>query len=196
MHARSTTSYPYVQLIVARSNSKFITIAAAILLIPRDVMENVTVKVTHPAEGFVTFQKGARVVMDVIGIRTHHSFYRIPVRLSHDTTTADHNPNYFPDADQYIPSRWYGKPEQDNPEFGFGPRACIGRKFAQIESALFLCLLLRDWKLDIVLRDGETEVEYEERVLGNASLVGTAFGLGPVPIKLSRRQSINGTTLG
>ncbi|KAJ7921451.1 cytochrome P450 [Mycena leptocephala] len=78
-----------------------------------DVMEDVTVKVTHPAEGFVTFQKGARVVIDDIAI--------------------------------LIPSRWYGRTEQENPEFGFGPRACIGRKFAQIESTLFLCLLLRDW---------------------------------------------------
>ncbi|KAJ6590178.1 cytochrome P450 [Mycena vulgaris] len=140
----------------------------ALLLMPRDVMENVTVKVTHPAEGFVTFQKGARVVVDDIAIH--------------------HNPNYFPEPDKYLPSRWYGRPEYDNPEFGFGPRACIGRKFAQIESTLFLCLLLRDWKLDIVLKDGETVIEYEERVLGNASLVGTAFGLGPVPLKLSRRH--------
>ncbi|KAJ6590175.1 hypothetical protein DFH09DRAFT_1274382 [Mycena vulgaris] len=77
--------------------------------------------------------------------------------------------------------------EQDNPKFGFGPRACIGRKFAQIESTLFLCPL-RDWKLNVVLKDGETEMEYEERVLGNAGLLGTAFGLGPVPIKLSRRR--------
>ncbi|KAJ7175368.1 cytochrome P450, partial [Mycena filopes] len=140
----------------------------ALLLMPRDVMEDVTLKVTHPREGFVTFQKGARVVVDDIAIH--------------------HNPNYFPDPDRYIPSRWYDKSEQDNPEFGFGPRACIGRKFAQIESTLFLCLLLRDWKLDIVLNDGETEAEYAERVLGKASLVGTAFGLGPVPIQLSRRN--------
>ncbi|KAJ7503187.1 cytochrome P450, partial [Mycena galericulata] len=139
----------------------------ALLLMPRDVMENVTVKVAHPAEGYVTFQKGARVVVDDIAIH--------------------HNPNYFPSPDSYLPSRWYGKSEQDNPEFGFGPRACIGRKFAQIESALFLCLLLREWRVDVVLEGGQSEREYEERVLGNASLVGTAFGLGSVPIKLSRR---------
>jgi hypothetical protein len=53
---------------------------------------------------------------------------------------------------------------------------------------LFLCLLLRDWKLEIVLKDGETELEYEKRVLGKASLVGTAFGLGSVPIRLSKRR--------
>ncbi|KAJ6483703.1 cytochrome P450 [Mycena vulgaris] len=148
----------------------------ALLLMPRDVMENVTVKVTHPAEGFVTFQKGARVVVDDIAIREPPCLFLITIR------------NYFPEPDKYLPSRWYGRPEYDNPEFGFGPRACIGRKFAQIESTLFLCLLLRDWKLDIVLKDGETVIEYEERVLGNASLVGTAFGLGPVPLKLSRRH--------
>jgi cytochrome P450 len=110
--------------------------------------------------------------------------------MSHSPLTwiIDHNPNYFPEPDQYIPSRWYGRTEQENPEFGFGPRACIGRKFAQIESTLFLCLLLRDWKLEIVLKDGETELEYEKRVLGKASLVGTAFGLGSVPIRLSKRR--------
>ncbi|KAJ6631398.1 cytochrome P450 [Mycena sp. CBHHK59/15] len=138
----------------------------ALLLMPRDVMENVTIKVTHPQEGFVTFQKGARVVVDDISIH--------------------HNPIYFLQPDKYIPSRWYGKSEHDNP--GFGPRACIGRKFAQTEATLFLCLLLRDWQLDVVLKDGESKAEYEERVLGNASLVGTAFGVGLVPIKLSRRR--------
>ncbi|KAJ7496630.1 cytochrome P450 [Mycena latifolia] len=129
-----------------------------------DVMENVTVQVAHPAEGCP----------------------RRAIREA-DWRITDHNPNYFPEPDKYIPSRWYGRPEQDNPEFDFGPRACIGRKFAQIESTLFLCLL-REWKLDIVLKDGETEVEYGERVLGNASLVGSAFGLGPVPIRLLRRR--------
>ncbi|KAJ7125380.1 hypothetical protein C8R44DRAFT_782965 [Mycena epipterygia] len=99
----------------------------ALLLMARNVMENVTVKVTYSTEGFVTFQKGARVVVDVIAIRECHL-------------------------------------------------------------ASFLCLLLRDWKLEIVLKEGETEMEYEERVLGKASLVGNAFGLGSVPIRLSRRH--------
>jgi cytochrome P450 len=72
--------------------------------------------------------------------------------------------------------------------FGMGPRACIGRKFAQAEVLCFLCLLLREWKLDVVLRDGETVEEYERRVMGNASMTGTAFRLASPSLKLTRRH--------
>ena len=72
--------------------------------------------------------------------------------------------------------------------YGVGPRACIGRKFAQTEALCFLSLLLREWKLDIVLGQGETRQMYESRVMGNGGIFGMAFGIGPVPmIKLVRR---------
>lgn len=60
--------------------------------------------------------------------------------------------------------------------FGVGPRACIGQKFAMVEVMYFLIMLLRDWKLDIVLKNGETRDVYEDRIMvgGRVSL---AFGV-------------------
>jgi cytochrome P450 len=72
--------------------------------------------------------------------------------------------------------------------FGVGPRACIGRKFAQIEALCFLSLLLRDWKLEVVLENGETQEMYEQRVMGKAGIVGLAFGVGPLPLKFVKRE--------
>lgn len=70
--------------------------------------------------------------------------------------------------------------------FGVGPRACIGQKFAMAEAMCFLIMLLRDWKLDVVLRDGETRDEYEDRVM-RGGRVGLAFGVLPFDMKLTRR---------
>ena len=72
--------------------------------------------------------------------------------------------------------------------FGIGPRACVGRRFAIVESVTFLALLLREWKMDIVLKDGETRKGWEQRVIDNLGQVGTTFGItANVDLKLSKR---------
>ena len=72
--------------------------------------------------------------------------------------------------------------------FGIGPRACIGRKFAIVESATFLALLLREWKVDIVLKKGETREGCEHRVIDNLEQVGMMFRItASVDLKLSKR---------
>jgi len=71
--------------------------------------------------------------------------------------------------------------------FGYGPRACIGRKFSIVESVYFLTLLLRDWRVDIVPEEGETREEWRERVLG--AWVELALSFGKIPVVLRRRAS-------
>jgi len=72
--------------------------------------------------------------------------------------------------------------------FGIGPRACIGRKFGIVESLAFLVMLLREWRVDILLKEGETREGWEQRVLDNAGQVGITFGIAVgVDLKLSRR---------
>ena len=71
--------------------------------------------------------------------------------------------------------------------FGIGPRACIGRKFSQYEALAFFSLLLRDWKVEPLLLPDETPAQYNERVMGRAELIGLAFGVETVPLKLVRR---------
>jgi cytochrome P450 len=48
---------------------------------------------------------------------------------------------YYPEADKFIPERWLKNEAQYNKKthpfvtmpFGFGPRMCIGRRFAELE---------------------------------------------------------------
>lgn len=99
----------------------------------------------------------------------------------------DHNPHFFPEPEKFIPSRWYDVPEHDISMFSFGPRACIGRKFAQTEALCFLASVLRDWKLDVVLKNGETREECEKRMMEADRKIAFAFGVGPVKLKVVKR---------
>lgn len=52
---------------------------------------------------------------------------------------------YFPRADEYLPERWLPEGEHLKAQhafahlpFGFGPRMCVGRRFAQLEMETYL----------------------------------------------------------
>ena len=72
--------------------------------------------------------------------------------------------------------------------FGLGARACIGRKFSVTEAICFLALFLRDWKVDVKLNNGETREQYASRVMSKAGMIGLAFGVGPIPINVTKRE--------
>ncbi|RDB25710.1 Leukotriene-B4 omega-hydroxylase 3 [Hypsizygus marmoreus] len=136
-------------------------------ILSRETTQDVVVEISHPSKQSLVIEKGTRLIIDMIAIH--------------------YDPKVFPDPERFLPSRWYGVPDLDVSMYGIGPRACIGRKFAQTEATCFLALFLRDWKLDVVLKDGETRQEYEARVMGKASIDGLAFGVGPIALKLVRR---------
>ena len=46
-----------------------------------------------------------------------------------------------------------------------GPRACPGRKFAATEAVCFLTLLLRDWRIEPLLLNGEDLEGWRRRVI-------------------------------
>ncbi|KDQ08657.1 hypothetical protein BOTBODRAFT_118419 [Botryobasidium botryosum FD-172 SS1] len=117
----------------------------------------------------VVLKKGAVACVDIIGI--------------------NYNPRYFPSPESFQPSRW----AMPNPietdafvGFGYGPRTCIGRKFALVEGVCFLVMLLRDWKVDIVLKEGESPEEWRARTLVGKVTIG--FGVGNIPVRLTRRR--------
>ena len=57
-----------------------------------------------------------------------------------------------------------------------------------VESLAFLAMLLREWKVDIVLKEGETREGWERRVMDSAGHVGMTFGITVgVDLKLSKR---------
>ncbi|KZV65868.1 cytochrome P450 [Peniophora sp. CONT] len=137
-------------------------------MIPREMTEDVPVHYERPVPGDVVLKKGDKIIMDFLG--------------------TFRNPHYFEDPHVFRPSRWANAPDHDFFGFGFGPRACVGRRFAQIESVAIITTLLREWKIEPVLQEGETPSGFETRVLGNAGLVGTSFALIRVPLKFSKRS--------
>jgi len=68
-----------------------------------------------------------------------------------------------------------------------GPRQCIGRKFATTEAVAFLTLLLRDWKVEPLLNDGETNDQWKERVMQGKLLL--TLGIRNVPLRFIRRMA-------
>ncbi|BFZ24579.1 hypothetical protein BsWGS_27617 [Bradybaena similaris] len=86
------------------------------------------------------------------------SGYKVPA----GTTVAFHNPRscrkYFLNPDKFIPERWLrssdGRHTEDIPAtaslpFGYGPRNCAGRRFAEQEIYLAVIKVLQKLKIDI-----------------------------------------------
>ncbi|KDQ12294.1 hypothetical protein BOTBODRAFT_113010 [Botryobasidium botryosum FD-172 SS1] len=135
----------------------------------QDVQLSVMKRTTGEKSHNVVLKKGTQVVVNVLGI--HYSA------------------RHFPDPESFKPSRWSDESLRDNPAiaaFGYGPRACLGRKFSLAETTSFLVMLLRDWKVDVDLADGETPRQWQERVM--TGQVTSVLGFGPLPIRLSRRN--------
>ncbi|KZV76573.1 cytochrome P450 [Peniophora sp. CONT] len=120
----------------------------------------------HINDGMLAVKKGEFVNIDLVGMH--------------------YNPRYFPDPEEFRPSRWYGKNESEYTVFSWGPRACIGRRFALTESVCFLAKLLRTWKVEPILKKGETTAQWRCRVMrGHISMT---LGVSDVPLKFVRRQ--------
>ncbi|KAJ7226872.1 cytochrome P450 [Mycena pura] len=140
----------------------------ATITLPRDVPEDIILHSTRPVERNVLVKKGSRVIVDIMAVC--------------------HNPHDFPAPEAFRPARWYGVPDPDVIMFGAGPRMCVGRRFAQTEAVSFLARFLRDWRVETPLRDGETRAAAMERVMAGASMCGTAFALGEVPVRIVARK--------
>ena len=81
--------------------------------------------------------------------------------------SLEFNPRYFPEPEKYKPSCWYGLPSDSEvfSAFSSGARACIRRKFATVEAVGFLVtILLRDWKVEPLVKEGETKEAWRHRV--------------------------------
>ena len=116
-----------------------------------------------------------------------------------------YDPDVFPDPEKFEPRRWLNNSskkrermdESGDPitgaantmdgflHFSTGPRMCIGHKFAKIEAVCFLTHLIREWRIEPELKDGETREQWRARVLDPRFVVTLAFD--KVPIKLVRR---------
>ncbi|KAJ7739086.1 cytochrome P450 [Mycena maculata] len=139
----------------------------ATINLPRDAPEDIIIHSTRPVEEDVLVRQGSRIIIDIMAVC--------------------HNPHDFPDPEAYKPARWHDVPDHEVIMFGAGPRSCVGRRFAQTEAVAFLAHFLRDWEVETVVLEGETKEACFERIMAGASMYGTAFGLGEVPVKIKAR---------
>lgn len=105
-------------------------------------------------------------------LRLYPPGWMIPPRLAQDGATVQgspipagttlwcsqwvthRDPRWFPNPTAFRPQRWDAGPEQTTPEhawfpFGGGQRACLGARFALVETALVLATLAQRFHLDI-----------------------------------------------
>ncbi|KZO93617.1 cytochrome P450 [Calocera viscosa TUFC12733] len=104
-----------------------------------------------------------------------------------DLFAISYNSSYYPDPDQYIPERWLDPTTEQGVNFGAGPRICIGRKFALSEATAILAMIIRDFTIEPVLREGETLVQWRLRCLDGS--VANSLGFGPTafPLRFKKR---------
>ncbi|XP_068083623.1 probable cytochrome P450 49a1 [Anabrus simplex] len=83
--------------------------------------------------------------------------YQIPkgINLILDHKVLCHLEENFPEPQKFIPERWLKDGDQlQNAHpfvylpFGFGPRTCIGRRFAELESAALIANIFRNFRLE------------------------------------------------
>lgn len=55
--------------------------------------------------------------------------------------------------------------------FAWGQRVCPGRKFAQVELVAVLAALFKDWKVEVVPKEGETGEQARERAWKSSLMV-------------------------
>ncbi|KAJ8713132.1 hypothetical protein PYW08_008436 [Mythimna loreyi] len=87
-----------------------------------------------------TFPSGLKLEK---GVRVH-----LPVYHLH------HNPEFFPEPEQYRPERFLPENKQDIKPytympFGEGPRICIGMRFARMQMAAGLITILKKYRLEL-----------------------------------------------
>ncbi|KDQ10032.1 hypothetical protein BOTBODRAFT_36651 [Botryobasidium botryosum FD-172 SS1] len=131
-----------------------------------DVVLNIPSRIPGGLAQNVAIKKGTVTSIDILGI--------------------NYNPRHFPEPESFKPSRWENPAVTDMVMgFGYGPRLCLGRKFALVEVICFLVMFLRDWKIEVDLEEGETREDWRERMM--TGKIELTFSIGPLPIRLTRR---------
>nr|XP_009760006.1 PREDICTED: beta-amyrin 28-oxidase-like [Nicotiana sylvestris] len=83
--------------------------------------------------------------------------YHIPKgwKFYWNTTLTSLDPEYYPNATSFDPSRFEGAGPAPFSyiTFGGGPRMCIGKEFARLEMMVFLHIIVRKFRWKLVVPD-------------------------------------------
>lgn len=100
--------------------------------------------------------------------------YHIPTKtiVIYSNYTAAKNEKLFPNPEKFDPERW--KRDERNAfamlPFGFGPRSCYGRRFAELELKLILIQMVRNFLMSTDMEEVVTEFAALRRPVGKVSL--------------------------
>ncbi|KAF4594330.1 hypothetical protein EYR40_009133 [Pleurotus pulmonarius] len=136
-------------------------------VILREAGEDTTLTIPNPVGETgskpIPILKGTKIIVDMVGIQ--------------------YSPRYFDEPAKFKPSRWEGvSPDSEAfTAFGFGPRTCLGRKFAIVEAVCWLTMVLRDWRVEPLLRPGETEEMWAQRALD--ARAGITLYVADIPVR-------------
>ena len=100
-----------------------------------------------------------RVVPPGPGVNILGTHFPAGTTLSVPAYTIHHSKEIWgPDADQFRPERWFNVTDRQKGAFipfSYGPRACVGRNVAEMELALIVATVFRNY--EFVLRQGDME---------------------------------------
>ncbi|KZT55757.1 cytochrome P450 [Calocera cornea HHB12733] len=97
-----------------------------------------------------------------------------------------YNSRVYPDPYAFKPARWLDPATEPLLNFAYGPRVCIGRKFAIVESTAVLTLFIRDYTFEPVLKEGQTVEEWHAAWVDHTE-PSVGFGHKQFPLKMTRR---------
>jgi len=106
------------------------------------------------------------------------------------TPGLHYNPRYWKDPHEFNPSRFLGEWDRDAfLPFSAGPRACLGKRFAEMEIVAVFCMIIPRYKIEV--RDepqfvGESFEVRKERVLRTRQ--GLTTTPEKVPLTFKRRM--------
>ncbi|KAG8764895.1 hypothetical protein FRC15_007343, partial [Serendipita sp. 397] len=93
------------------------------------------------------------------------------------TAGVHFNPRYWKDPEEFRPERFLGDwPRNAFLPFAAGARACMGRRFAEVEAIIVLCKIVANYRIDILEEArfaGETFEQRKARVLSCTDLITT-----------------------
>ncbi|CAB4008525.1 probable cytochrome P450 301a1, mitochondrial [Paramuricea clavata] len=104
-----------------------------------------------------------RVLAKPILLSGYHIPAGVLIILSAVATESIQEKSYGPDFATFAPKRWLRSSTRSihpfaSLPFGFGPRMCIGKRFAEMEMAVFLIRLLQNYEVvDSKLKEDQVE---------------------------------------
>ncbi|KAJ9596906.1 hypothetical protein L9F63_012071 [Diploptera punctata] len=112
--------------------------------------------------------------------------YHVPkgVNILMPIIQLSNDEKYFPKPEKFIPERWIKDSPSSNMKthafatmpFGFGPRMCVGRRFAELEIETLLTKIIRNFKVEF-----NHDMKFESKLL--------YAPVSPLKFKMVDRQS-------